>query len=567
MIMEQEYKNKVATVEEEIKQLESKLIDAKRAEITNGDKSRKKEFSDAVKKIGIEITVQKRALEIAKDALVDFQLKKETEQRTNEKELQTEIDQLSIQLALSNMNAHYVINTKGWHCIYIDGIRHQPHVVELDHDQMLDHVWNDSGQWIGNPGKLKQIAKDVGRVHRDVERAFHKPKQHTFNQMTELKELWLKPVFGQPHHPAFDLLASNIAGDNDEYTAHLEKYVAYSYVRPEDIFAPNIDSSAKGGSGRDTFFRILEIIFTEECCGEAKTETVQGTHNGELFGKVWVKVSEQNNRKMNIEELKNLTGGANYRSRRMGENAIQRPRTFRFFMMSNNYEGTARLTGNGLQAEDRRWEPICSRTSLLSRIEDLCDGDSPTAKQMLQDWQNDIYQNETEIAKWLGNIIEKHGYKDYFEKGGTIDKLYPLHGVYYEEMVQRQKRGFESFMEVIEDLCENTNCFVLTKLWSIYKLVHLGGKTYSKDEFGKKVLKWLEDRHGEEFELGITEYYRDYNDIKEMRTRGPVIRVKKWPGGKLIFDMFDFIEPGMLDEKGKELGEKPHANNIKSELL
>ena len=42
---------------------------------------------------------------------------------------------------------------------------------------------------------------------------------------------------------------------------------------------------------------------------------------------------------------------------------------------------------------------------------------------------------------------------------------------------------------------------------------------------------------------------------------------------RLIFDIFDFIEESdergdsIVDEKNKELGEKPHVNNIKQELF
>jgi len=42
---------------------------------------------------------------------------------------------------------------------------------------------------------------------------------------------------------------------------------------------------------------------------------------------------------------------------------------------------------------------------------------------------------------------------------------------------------------------------------------------------------------------------------------------------KLVFDIFDFINEtddqgeAICDDKGKELGEKPHSNNIKQELF
>lgn len=566
-----ELQEEISILEKQIADLELELIEKK----VNGEKAAE------IKKFQATIDLRKVYLETKKKERDEALIAKKRAEKEQEAELKEEIDVASIELALKNMNANYIINTKSWHCIYVDGKRYQPFVKEIDHAQMIDHVWYDSDQWVDTV-KLKKIAHKIGRVHRDVERTFNNEKKDTFNQMNELRELWLKPVFGEKNHIAFDTLVSNICGGDEAYTAQLEKYIAYSYVCPEDIYAPNVDSSAKGGSGRDTFFRILEIIFTEECCGEAKKETVQGTHNGELFGKIWVKVSEQNNRIMNIEELKNLTGGGNFRLRRMGENAVQAPRTFRFFMMSNNYEGTARLTGNGVVSEDRRWEPICSNTSLLSRIREI-EPDDIKSKDLLNQWQQEIYINEEEIAKWLGNIIERHGYRDYYEgKTKSIDKLFALHGRYYDDMVSRQKRSFDIFMDALVNLTDESNCYAMDKIYKIYRIVALGAKIPSKEELGKRMVKWLSDKTGEEWELKTKSYYPFLTASTDDRKRALMVKMKDPPGFeeqqvvdelkgngafKLVFNIFDFIEDGHFDDKGNALEDKPHMNNIKEDFL
>jgi hypothetical protein len=484
--------------------------------------------------------------------------------------------QQNVSQALAEFNSYYVSSESQWYCIYSEeDRRHQPKVTVVSSSTMKDMVFGATNWFADSDRDLKQIALDNNRYFRDVERSFLPQSKNTLNQMNELRKYWLKPIESDTYHEAFDMLFSNLVGHDQAYKEQIERYIAYSYVKPHDIFAPNIDSSAKGGAGRDTVFRILEIIFTEECCGEAKKETVQGTHNGELWGKVWVKVSESNNRAMDINELKNLTGGHNFRLRRMGENAVQAPRTFRFFMMSNNYEGTARLTGGGSTAEDRRWEPIFSTTSLLDTIAVVKDFElgSREASELLNDWQNNVYQNETEIAKWLYCIIQKY-------KPEEIQKLRPVHGQYYEQMVERQKNSFSVFMEKIIELSEVSNCYDIDKIYKIFKIV--SNTPLSKNTFAKKMCEWLLQKQSTEYEIKVKNIYTDELD-KLKRQKRQVVCPKDFVqvGGirddeednRLIFDIYDFIEQSddrgesIVDEKGKELGDKPHVNNIKQELF
>lgn len=493
-----------------------------------------------------------------------------------EKFIQSEIkNQTNVAFALNDLNAYYISSESKWYTIYSEQERrHQPKVNCISTSTMKDMIFGATGWYADNDKDLKKIALDNNRYYRDVERSFLPQSKNTLNQMKELRKFWLKPIPSETYHEAFDILFSNLVGHDPIYKEQIERYIAYSYEKPEDIFAPNIDSSAKGGAGRDTVFRILEIIFTEECCGEAKKETVQGTHNGELWGKVWVKISESNNRAMDINELKNLTGGHNFRLRRMGENATQAPRTFRFFMMSNNYEGTARLTGGGSTAEDRRWEPIFGTTSLLDSIAVLKGFDlgSKEASELLNQWQTEVYQNETEIAKWLYCIIKKYD-------PHNIAKLRPIHGEYYKQMVERQKNSFTIFMEKIKELSIETNCYDVDTLFKIFKIV--SNTSLNKNSFAKRVCEWLLANTMVEYDMKVRDIYKHREDDSNKRIRRQSIAPKNQTRvgrpddeyDKLVFNVFEFIneydDKGFVitDEKGKDLGEKPHPNNIKQELF
>jgi hypothetical protein len=465
--------------------------------------------------------------------------------------------------AMERLNANYVASDSRWYCIYDNGCRYQPQVRIVSNETMRDLILRETGWTERNEDTIKSLARDAGRMYRDVERTFLPHREGVLNQLNELRKFWLKPIYGREPHPAFDLLFSNLVDGDAAYKDQIERYIAYRYVRPDDIFAPNIDSSAKGGAGRDTVFRILEIIFTEECCGEANGETFTGTHNGELWGKVWVKISERNARSIDYNEFKNLTGGHNFRLRRMGENAVQSPRTFLFFIMNNGYNGTIQLAGTGKGSEDRRVEPIISNTSLRTRIAEALEVDEneEIVAETIQDWQQNVWQNEERIAEWLGHIIERH-------KPMEIVKISPLHGQYYDQMFERQKNAFNTFMETVVKLTQESNCFVLDDLHKIYKIAT--NQTIDKNAFGKRVCSWMTQQSGQNWQIKVRDiYYDTYDDERHRRSviYMPDSVVVGSKSSKQIFNIYEYIDQDKKDDKGNELNRRPHVNNIRGDLL
>jgi len=481
--------------------------------------------------------------------------------------------------AFESLNGNFIASESQWYCIYDNDNRVSPLVVKLSNEGMKDMILCESGWVESQDATIKQIARDCGRMYKNVERTFNKAKPGVLNQMDELRKFWLEPIFDKAPHIAFTTLIDNIADGAPEYVDFIERYIAYTYIKPQDIFSPSIDSIAKGGSGRDTFFRILEIIFTEECCGEATFETFSGTHNGELWGKVLVKISEQDSNKIEYSQFKNLTGGHNFRLRRMGENAVQTARTFRFFIMGNKYNGTIPLTGKGRGSQDRRVEPIISLTSLTTKIGQVYEWDENTVDgseniyDVLQDWQDNVFQNEEQIAILLGWLIQRH-------KPETMKKLVPIHGKYYDTMKDRQKNSFNRFMEIVASLTADSNCYDVGVMHRIYEISNCVKIT--KNQFGKRMSEWLIENSGAEWEIKLKNVFVDGEPTK--RSKRTVVHIKPGLGRPAVvqgqeddteyehddglrFSVWDFIEQDGVDEKDKKLGNRPHANNIREELV
>jgi len=235
------------------------------------------------------------------------------------------------------------------------------------------------------------------------------------------------------------------------------------------------------------------------------------------------------------------------------------------------------VVGKGRGSEDRRVEPIISLTSLTTKIarkfnfdENTEDGNTKI-NEVLQDWQDNVYQNEEQIAIFLGYLLQKH-------KPQNIKKLIPLHGKYYDQMKDRQKNAFNRFMEIVTGLQVATNCFDVGAMHKIFEISAC--QKYDKNAFGKKMCQWLIDNTGIEWKIGVKDVYINGNTMTT--SKRTVVHIPPKMGhksdkekemeptiysGPLSFDIWDFIEYDRCDDKGKELDDKPHANNIKDDLL
>ena len=140
------------------------------------------------------------------------------------------------------------------------------------------------------------------------------------------------------------------------------------------------------------------------------TETFKGTHNGDLFGKMIIKVDEKDSFSVPIDKIKEFTGSTRYRHRSMNKDARDVARLFTFIFFRNGFTSTAKLAGTGTSGEDRRFEPIIARVNLPRHvalyykiITDINQTiDDETTKQLqiiIKEWQRDYYKNETRVAE------------------------------------------------------------------------------------------------------------------------------------------------------------------------
>jgi hypothetical protein len=572
-----EVQQEIQTLRREIEEDEIKVKELKKGdtefeiEESTSDGKRKKEIQLQRKELAAHIKDLKAGIDLKEKKLqrieVEFgKIRKEKQiafVKTNSEE--------NAKKVFEDNNIHYVIFDQQWWSVDPGAGRMDLKINSSETNVIKDLIFDDSGWEIQNEQELKRIAKELGRFYKHIVRDFNTHKRPgIYNQMETIRSQWLKPIYDVKPHECFRLLTLSIAGGDEDYADQLEKFVAYRYCHPEDVMVPNIDSCAVGGTGRETFYNLISTIFTNECCGTVGEETFKGTHNGDLFGKMFVKVDEKNTNNIPIEKVKELTGALRYRHRQMNKDARDVDRLFSILFFRNGFTSTAKLAGTGTSGEDRRFEPIIARVNLtrhvakhfglIQDINTVLTTEQEIAMSIfIKEWQKEYYKSEKHIAEWLGYIIQKHNAQ-------IMTELIPLHGTYYDQMLERQKRGIDGFMPKFMDLFTNSNSTVINisdthKLYQIAESVKV-----TKDWFKNSIMYWLNTKMGWDCEESLDNVYTWDGCPNDDRRKMVIVKNRLDVPKRLQFDINDFIDRDSIDDKGTTVGEKINVFSIRDEL-
>ena len=321
----------------EHRRLRDSIIANKVEEAHAVDKKQKAQLAVTGRQLAAEIKKQKAAQDSVKEQLDSAETDLALLYGAKNQIYTKQNSEATAKKVFDENNIHYVIYDQQWWSVDSSGSRMDIKINRSETGVIKDLIFNDSDWIIRDEQELKSLAKNMDRMYKHIVRDFGPARSGVYNQMNDIRKNWLQPVYGSEPHAAFRVLTLSIAGGNSEYADQLERYVAYRYCHPEDVMIPNIDSCATGGTGRDTFWNIISTIFTNECCGSAGEETFKGTHNGDLFGRMFIKIDEKDSTRVPIDKLKEYTGGTMYRDRQMNSNARDAVRLFSFMMFRNGY--------------------------------------------------------------------------------------------------------------------------------------------------------------------------------------------------------------------------------------
>ena len=536
------------------------------------DNAEAKRLKEENKKVRAVIKQQDNIVKHTSEALAASQVSLGKLKNATNTEWKNKTSENLVTRTFEQNNLHYVINGQNWWMTDPDGDRKSPKIISLTGEEVKDLIFHDTDWIVKDNQELKVFAKATSRMFKHIVRDFstaHRPA--TYNQMKDIRKYWLEPVLDKEPHPAFRLLTLSIAGGSAEYADQIERIIAYRYVHPQDVMIPNVDSCATGGTGRDTLFNVIRSIFTDECCATISEETFSGTHNGDLFGKMWVKVSEKDSRSIPIDKVKDLTGDNKYRHRAMGENATDAVRLFVFWFFRNGYTTTAKLAGSGSSGEDRRFEPIIARYNLARHVAVFANlipdlkseftlDNEVMATQIIKKWQAEVYKNNAEISVWLGHIIKAHGVE-------PMTELLPLHGEYYKEMIMRQAKGIEVFMPKVLSLIDESNVLNIKALHKLYEIAETTKVT--KDWFKNQVVHWLNTKANWDCVVETVEVYPHLGGVSSDRRRFAIIRNNETVKDteKFVFDITDFIDTDVMIDGKNNTDNRITIDSIRGDLL
>ena len=576
-ILLQEVIQQVQTAHNEVKNTEFKLKEHKKKILEIEDKINNTKDKNSLAQLKLDKKSEETKLKLCKQ---DFENKNsmldilETDlgkiRNKKKQEFVQQSSQSTAEKVFDENNIHYVIFDQQWWSVDPAGGRMDVKINASESGVIKDLIFNDSNWEITGEQELKKLAKEMGRMYKHIVRDFAGQRPGVYNQMNTIRDQWLKPIYDVQPHDSFRILTLSIAGGDEDYADQLERFVAYRYCHPDDVMIPNIDSCAIGGTGRDTFYNIMRNIFTDECCGSVGVETFKGTHNGDLFGKMIVKVDEKDSHSVPIDKIKELTGSTRYRHRSMNKDARDVARLFTFIFFRNGFTSTAKLAGTGTSGEDRRFEPIIARVNLprhlalyhqlIKDINEIPSEETTKAMMMLiKDWQREFYKNDTRISEWLGYIIKNHD-------AYNMTELLPLHGKYYSEMLVRQKRGIDGFMPKFMNLLNIgvSNVINISQAHKLYEIAE--SQKCTKDWFKNSMMYWLNTHLGWDSEEALENTYTWVGCKDNDRRKMAIVQNKLNITDKRMFNIDDFIDRDATDDKGTTVGEKINLFSIRDEL-
>ena len=135
-------------------------------------------------------------------------------------------------------------------------------------------------------------------------------------------------------------------------------------------------------------------------------------------------------------------------------------------------------------------------------------------------------------------------------------------------MHERQKNAFNTFMDTVMQLTQETNCFAVEDMHKIYRIAT--SQTMDKNRFAKRMAEWLTLQSGQTWQIKVRDIYYDaYETDRHRKTvvYMPDAVVAGSHTSKQVFNIFEYIEEDKTDDKGNPLDRKPHVNNIRGDLL
>lgn len=308
-----------------------------------------------------------------------------------------------------------------------------------------------------------------------------------YNQLTDLRKFWVERREGEVN-AAFDNLIYCIAGGKQENIDHIEQWVAYKYLFPEQtVNIPHVNiSGIPGENGKGLFKILLKTVFTAGSVVNASSKELTNGFNAKWKDAVILIYEEMAERELPENKIKSVTGDPELSVELKGKDAFIVDANYSILFFDNNVNGTIKVAGSGPYGEDRRYSIIETNVSLPRHLQDKYGIDEDTAKIACQDIAN-LLHNRTEVGTWIDHLIRKHNVE-------SMEHPPKLHGEDYWNRVNNQKTDLDTLVTDIVDAVERTRALPIKLMVDYVK--ERGGEEIktTPQRLGKLVIAGLKRR-------------------------------------------------------------------------
>lgn len=310
---------------------------------------------------------------------------------------------------------------------------------------------------IKKPGYFDDVTENDLRV--SFERAnlsyqiktasFDEPKWddvQVFNTMSVQRKFWAPIDRGTGYQTMFDDLMYSLGGGKQENIEHIEKWIGYKYLYPEQCKTmPGLNITGKpGGNGKGMFGVILSSVFTPMGVTTVTSKNFTGGFNAIMEGKVISILDDEKKDGFPNDELKRATGNGSIVIEPKGIDAYSVDTTSTPVVFDNT--GLVRLVGGGSAGEDRRWSIITTELTLLDTLQNKYNITAEESKELAKH-MGYVFENRIECGKWIAHVIAKYQIQ-------KMEVLSPLHGQDYRDRLNDQKDNYAETFEAILPIVE-----------------------------------------------------------------------------------------------------------------
>jgi len=262
----------------------------------------------------------------------------------------------------------------------------------------------------------------------------------------------------------FDLLVKTAAGEYEENIEHIERWISWKYLHPEDYSLPALVLFKSGGAGKNLLMEaVMRIVWgTDKVC-KVEGDDFFDKFNDDQLGTAIVFIDEMDFAKTNINKLKSRVQSSTWKVNGKFKRRWAVDTTMGFVLATQDARGGVKLNKDNV---DRRWSILKAKRSLVSAFNEQFHENRLSEQEVKSAWEHiaeTVIKDEKQVAMWLHWLLAKQAHQ-------TAPPT-ALHGQDYRSVVLAQRSYLDDVFERVF-LLSTFKSISLDTLYTIANILH-----------------------------------------------------------------------------------------------